>query len=117
MTSTIPTIVRVYKGTVKTIKKADWRINQSGYYEIGYEEFDTETGELVSEGSADFSSARMRGELKRYDVQAYSGRRNRAGGRMTETIGVIFVSKNQKFPAIRAARLVYGENVARIERF
>ena len=69
------TIIRVYTGNIKTIKKADWRINQSGYYEIGYKEFDAETGELVGEGTADFSSARMRGELKRYDVQAYSGRR------------------------------------------
>lgn len=111
------TIIRVYTGNIKTIKKADWRINQSGYYEIGYKEFDAETGELVGEGTADFSSARMRGELKRYDVQAYSGRLNRAGGRMTETIGVIFVSKNQKYPAIKAARLIYGERVARVERF
>lgn len=111
------TIIRVYKGSVKTLRPFNPKTRETGYYEIAYKEFDAETGELIGEGSADFSSARMRGELKRYDVQAYSGRLNRAGGRMTETIGVIFVSKNQKFPAIKAARLIYGERVARIERF
>ena len=117
MNDTIPTIIRVYTGIVKTIRKPDWRAKQTGCYEIGYKEFDAETGELVNEGTADFSSARKNSELKQYDVQTYTGRVNRAGGRMTETAGEIYVSKNQKFPAIRAARLVYGANVARVERF
>lgn len=111
------TIIRVYTGNVKTIKKADRKINQSGYYEIGYKEFDAETGELIGEGSADFSFARMRSELKQYNVQTYTGETNRAGSRTTSNAGAIRVSKNQKFPAIKAARLIYGERVARIERF
>lgn len=111
------TIIRVYTGNVKTIKKADRKINQSGYYEIGYKEFDAETGELIGEGSADFSSARMCSELKQYNVQTYTGETNRAGSRTTSNAGAIRVSKNQKFPAIKAARLIYGERVARIERF
>lgn len=111
------TIIRVYTGNIKTIRKSDLKTRQTGYYEIPYKEFDTETGELVGEGSADFTGTRMCSELKQYNVQTYTGETNRAGGRMTETIGVIFVSKNQKFPAIKAARLIYGERVARIERF
>lgn len=111
------TIIRVYTGNVKTIKKADRKINQSGYYEIGYKEFDAENGELIGEGSADFSSVRMCSELKQYNVQTYTGETNRAGSRTTSNAGAIRVSKNQKFPAIKAARLIYGERVARIERF
>lgn len=111
------TIIRVYTGSVKTIRKFDPITKQTGYYEITYKEFDAETGEQIGEGSADFTGSRMSNELKKYLVQTYSGRVNRAGGRMTETTGWIYVSKNQKFPAIKAARLIYGERVARIERF
>ena len=117
MTDTMPTIIRVYTGSVKTLRKCDPSTRQTGYYEITYKEYDAETGELVGEGSADFTGSRMSSELKKYLVQTYSGRVNRAGGRMTETTGWIYVSKNQRFPAIRAARLVHGENVARVERF
>lgn len=111
------TIIRVYTGNEKTIRKFDPRTRQTGYYEISYKEFDAETGELVGEGSADFTGERMRSELKQYNVQTYTGETNRAGSRTTTNAGAIRVSKNQKFPAIRAARLVYGENVARVERF
>lgn len=111
------TIIRVYTGIEKTIRNADWKNKETGYYEIPYKEFDAETGELIGEGTADFTGTRKREELKRYIVQTFSGRVNRAGGRMTETAGWIYVSKNQKFPAIKAARLIYGERVARIERF
>ena len=111
------TIIRVYTGIVKTIKKADWRTKETGYYEIPYKEFDAETGELVGEGTADFTGTRMCSELKQYNVQTYTGKTNRAGSRTTSNAGAIRVSKNQRFPAIRAARLVYGENVARVKKY
>lgn len=111
------TIIRVYTGSVKTIRKCDPATKQTGYYEITYKEFDAETGELIGEGSADFTGSRMSSELKKYLVQTYSGRVNRAGGRVTETTGWIYVSKNQKFPAIKAARLIYGERVARVKKY
>lgn len=116
MTDKIPTIIRIYTKIVKTIREPNWRTKQTGYYEIAYKEFDAETGELVGEGTADFTSTRKREELKQYDVQTYTGKTNRAGGRMTETVGGMYVDKNQKFPAIRAARFVYGEGVARIDK-
>lgn len=111
------TIIRVYKGSVKTLRHFNPETRENGYYEIAYKEYDAETGELVGEGSADFTGSRMSSELKKYLVQTYSGRVNRAGGRMTETTGWIYVSKNQRFPAIRAARLAYGENVARVKKY
>lgn len=111
------TIIRVYTGNVKTIKKADRKINQSGYYEIGYKEFDAENGELVGEGTADFTGTRMYKELQKYLVRVYTGETNRAGGRKTEPSEWIYVSKNQKFPVIKAARLAYGENVARVKKY
>ena len=52
------TIIRVYTGIVKTIRKPDWKTRQTGYYELAYKEFDAETGELIGEGTADFSSTR-----------------------------------------------------------
>lgn len=111
------TIIRVYTGIVKTIRKPDWKTRQNGYYELAYKEFDAETGELIGEGTADFTGTRMCSELKQYNVQTYTGETNRAGSRTTSNAGAIRVSKNQKFPAIKAARLIYGERVARIERF
>lgn len=111
------TIIRVYTGSVKTLRKCDPSTRQTGYYEIAYKEYDAETGELVGEGSADFTGMRMCSELKQYNVQTYTGETNRAGSRTTSNAGAIRVSKNQKFPAIKAARLIYGERVARIERF
>lgn len=111
------TIIRVYTGNVKTIRKPDWKTRQNGYYELAYKEFDAETGELIGEGTADFTGTRMCSELKQYNVQTYTGETNRAGSRTTSNAGAIRVSKNQRFPAIRAARLIYGERVARIERF
>ena len=110
------TIIRVYTGIVKTIRKSDLKTRQTGYYEIPYKEFDAETGEQVGEGTADFTGTRMCSELKQYNVQTYTGETNRAGSRTTSNAGAIRVSKNQRFPAIRAARLVYGESVARVER-
>lgn len=111
------TIIRVYTGSVKTLRKCDPSTRQTGYYEIAYKEYDAETGELVGEGSADFTGTRMCSELKQYNVQTYTRETNRAGSRTTSNAGAIRVSKNQKFPAIKAARLIYGERVARIERF
>lgn len=111
------TIIRVYNGSVKTLRHFNPETRDTGYYEIAYKEFDAETGEQIGKGTADFTGTRMYKELQKYLVSVYTGETNRAGGRMTETIGVIFVSKNQKFPAIKAARLMYGERVARIERF
>lgn len=111
------TIIRVYTGSVKTLRKCDPSTRQTGYYEIAYKEYDAETGELVGEGSADFTGTRMCSELKQYNVQTYTRETNRTGSRTTSNAGAIRVSKNQKFPAIKAARLIYGECVARIERF
>lgn len=111
------TIIRVYKGSVKTLRFFNPETRETGYYEIAYKEFDAETGELVGEGTADFTGTRMCSELKQYNVQTYTGKTNRAGSRTTSNAGAIRVSKNQKFPAIRAARLVYGENVARIVKY
>lgn len=111
------TIIRVYTGIVKTIRKPDWKTRQTGYYELAYKEFDAENGELIGEGTADFTSTRKRKELKKYLALTYSGETNRAGGKMTKPAGWLYVSKNQKFPAIRAARLAYGEDVVRIEKY
>ena len=117
MTSTIPTIIRVYIGNFKVIREFNPETRQTGYYEIAYNEFDAETGELVGEGTADFTGTRMCSELKKYLVMRYSGEVDSRGRGKIGYAGEIRVSKNQKYPAIRAARLAYGDSVARIERF
>lgn len=105
------TIIRVYTGIVKTIKKADRKINQSGYYEIGYKEFDAESGELIGEGTEDFTGERMCEELRQYEILLRDDVRNG----IDEPHRWIYVSKNQVYPAI-AARFVYGEEVLRVKR-
>ena len=111
------TIIRVYKGSVKTLRHFNPETRETGYYEIAYKEFDAETGELVGEGTAYFTGTRMYKELQKYLVSVYNGETNRAGGRKTDAVGWIYVSKNQKFPVIKAARLAYGENVARVKKY
>lgn len=111
------TIIRVYKGSVKTLRHFNPETRETGYYEIAYKEFDAKTGELVGEGTAYFTGTRMYKELQEYLVCVYTGETNRAGGRKTEPSEWIYVSKNQKFPVIKAARLAYGENVARVKKY
>lgn len=110
------TIIRVYKGSVKTLRRFNPETRETGYYEIAYKEFDAETGELVGEGTADFTGTRIYKELKKYLVFVYNGETNRAGGKKTDASEWIYVSKNQKFPVIKAARFICGENVARVRK-
>lgn len=112
-----PTIIRVYTGHVKTLRYFNPETRETGYYEIPYKEFDAETGELVGEGTADFTGTRMYKELEKYLVWVCTDETNRAGGRKTEPKEWIYVSKNQKFPVVKAARIMCGENVARVKKY
>lgn len=105
------TIIRVYTGNVKTIRKFDPEAGQDGYYEFTYKEFDAKTGELVGEGTEDFTGKRMCEELRQYEILLRDDVRNG----IDEPHRWIFVSKNQDYAAI-AARFVYGEEVLRIKR-
>nr|DAQ85488.1 MAG TPA: hypothetical protein [Caudoviricetes sp.] len=105
------TIIRVYTGIVKTIRKPDWKTRQTGYYELAYKEFDAETGELIGEGTEDFTGERMCEELGQYEILLRDDVRNG----IDEPRRWIYVSKNQGYPAI-AARFVYGEEVLRVKR-
>ena len=105
------TIIRVYTGIVKTIRKPDWKTGQTGCYELAYKEFDAETGELIGEGTADFTGERMCEELRQYEILLRDDVRNG----IDEPHRWIYVSKNQVYPAI-AARFVYGEEVLRVKR-
>lgn len=80
------------------------------YYEAAYKEL-TYDGEIVSCGTEDFSYSRLHSATKTYSVYVYNGRINKAGGKMTDCVGSIRVSKNAC--AIKAARNLY-DNVARI---
>lgn len=80
------------------------------YYEVAYKEF-TYDGTLVSCGTEDFSYSRLRSGTKVYSVYVYNGRLNKAGGRMTDCVGNIRISKNAC--AIKVARNLY-DNVARV---
>lgn len=110
-------ITRVYTKIVREWKYYDEekQRNITTQYEIAYKDYDTETEKLVGQGTADFSPERKRDQLKCYFVQVYNGRVNHSGGKMTDTIGRIMV--NHKTCAIKAARLVYGDQVARVDKF
>lgn len=89
------------------------RISGSGddsYYEAAYKEL-TYDGETVSCGTEDFDYRRLHSATKLYYVYVYSGRLNKAGGKMTDCVGSIRISKNAC--AIKAARSLY-DNVARV---
>lgn len=105
------TIVRVYTGSVKTIRECDWETRQTGCYEFAYKEFNAETGELIGEGTENFTGKRMCEELRQYEILLRDDLRKG----IDEPHRWIFVSKNQVYPAI-AARFVYGEKVLRIKR-
>ena len=66
------TIIRVYK-SVKVLRLSNPTTRETGYYEIAYKEFDAETGELVDEGTADFTGARIHNELQKYLVLTNTG--------------------------------------------
>lgn len=105
------TIIRVYTGIVKTIRKPDWKTGQTGYYEFAYKEYNTETGELIAEGTEIFTGERMCDELRQYEILLRDDVRNG----IDEPHRWIYVSKNQVYPAI-AARFVYGEEVLKVKR-
>lgn len=102
------TIIRVYTGIVKTIRKPDWK---TSLHEFAYKEFDAENGELIGEGTEDFTGERMCEELRQYEILLRDDVRNG----IDEPHRWIYVSKNQVYPAI-AARFVYGEEVLRVKR-
>lgn len=78
------------------------------YYEAKYKEL-TYNGRLISIGIEDFSRERLYSATKIYSVYAYNGRINKAGGKMTDCVGDIRISKTAC--AVKAARSLY-ENVA-----
>lgn len=82
--------------------------------EVEYVTCDAKTGEVISDGTKDIGRSCFAQYLV-YDVQRYNGRINKGGKRMTDTVGTIAVSRESR-SALRAARLIYGENVARVER-
>ena len=82
------------------------------YFEVTYKEY-TDDGKFVCTGTEDFSGTRLKTATKKYLVFTHNGRENRAGGKMTDCVGVIRMSRNAV--AIKTARMLYG-NVARVER-
>ena len=105
------TIIRVYTGNVKTIRKFEPEVGERGCYELAYKEFDAESGELIGEGTEDFTGERMCEELRQYEILLRDDVRNG----IDEPHRWIYVSKNHVYPAI-AARFVYGEEVLRVKR-
>lgn len=81
--------------------------------EVEYVTCDAKTGEVISDGTKDIGRSCFDQYLV-YDVQRYNGRVNKAGGRMTDYVGTIAVSRGSR-SALRAARLIYGEDVARVD--
>lgn len=80
------------------------------YYEAAYKEL-TYGGRIVGAGTEDFSRERLYSATRIYSVYAYNGRTNKAGGKMTDCVGDIRISKSAC--AIKAARSLYS-NVARV---
>lgn len=96
---------------VRTIEEPTRENNEEGYYEVNYMMFD-EDYNLVGEGTEDFSYIRLR-NLKKYEVRQYSGRNNKNGSPMTETLNIVRVNEGS---ALKMSRALYGEKVARVER-
>ncbi len=81
--------------------------------EVEYVTCDAKTGEVISDGTKDIGRSCFDRYLV-YDVLRYNGRVNKGGGRMTDYVGTIAVSRGSR-AALRAARLIYGEDVARVD--
>ena len=105
------TIIRVYTGSVKTLRHFNPETRETGCYELAYKEFDAETGELVGEGTEIFTGEGMCDELRQYEILLREDVRKHED----EPRRWIYVSKNQDCAAI-AARFVYGEEVLRVKR-
>lgn len=105
------TIIRVYTGIVKTIRKPDRESKERDCYEFAYKEYDIKTRELVAEGTENFTGKRMCDELRQYEILLRDDVRNH----VTDPCRWIFVNKNQDYAAIMA-QLVYGEEALRVKR-
>lgn len=111
----MPTYITVYGKVVRTWEQISWKTGkeETYQYEIEYTTYDAESGEIVETGTKDMSPERLR-EILVYDVQAGAGRIRRDGAEMTAKIGTVRVRKTDRV-AIKAARLVYGDTVRRVE--
>lgn len=87
------------------------------YYEAKYTEY-FEDGTVHCVGTEDFSGERLRKGTKKYKVYKHDGRvmhgAYREGYKMTENVGSVRMSINAV--AIKAAKMIYGADVARIEK-
>ena len=81
--------------------------------EVEYVTCDAKTGEVISDGTKDIGRSCFDRYLV-YNVLRYNGRVNKGGGRMTDYVGTIAVSRGSR-SALRAARLIYGKDVARVD--
>lgn len=95
--------IRIYTN----VRKLDY-----DYYAVTYKEYDS-NGKQTGYGVEYFSGKRFRTATKLYLVYQYNGRENKAGGKMTDCIGSVRVSRNTS--GLKAAIIIYG-NVARVEK-
>lgn len=111
----MPTYITTYGKIVRTWTSYIERTGREEItqYEIEYTTYDAETGEIVETGTKDMSPERLR-DILVYDVQAGTGETRRDGAETTATIGKIRVRKTDR-AAIRAARLIYGDSVRRVQ--
>lgn len=105
---------RVY-GNPKKIGIVPMGAISMDYYEVPYTEYRAD-GTIVCIGTEDFSSESLRKCTKRFDVYCYNGKTlhgaYREGYKRTEWVGSLRTSKNAC--KIAVARMVYGDNVARV---
>lgn len=111
----MPTYITTYGKIVRTWTSYIERTGREEItqYEIEYTTYDAETGEIVETGTKDMSPERLR-DILVYDVQASTGECRKDGAETTETIGTVRVRKTDR-AAIRAARLIYGDSVRRVQ--
>lgn len=96
--------MKVYSTKVRELSLA--------YWEIPYTEY-REDGSIKRKGIEDFSAQRYN-ELNRYNVRAYTGEISPSGSKLTHVIGCFLLNKGDS-PS-KAARLIYGDRVARVDR-
>lgn len=115
MKNKMPTYITVYGKIVRTWKRINWKTGkeETSQIEIEYTTYDAGSGKIVAQGTKDLSPAQWR-EIVIYDVQAGTGHIRKDGAEMTGLVGTVRVRKSDHV-AIKAARLIYGDAVRRVQ--
>ena len=78
----IPTTIKLYSQILRTWYEHDLKGNShEAYYEVAYKEYSTETGEVLNEGTENFSVTRYLKTVESIYIWTWDGKKRNAGNK------------------------------------